>query len=102
MSLLAPGVGKVFVDGTLGGGGHSELLLERGATVIGVDQDPVALAAAVTRLGHYPGFRAVKGNFRDLQTLLPDDAPFDGVLVDLGVSSPQIDTAGRGFSPANG
>jgi 16S rRNA (cytosine1402-N4)-methyltransferase len=101
VSLLLPegsGPGRVIVDGTLGGGGHTELLLERGAAVIGVDQDPRALEAAQTRLARFPKFRAVKGNFRDISTLLAAEAPFDGVLVDLGVSSPQLDTAERGFS----
>jgi 16S rRNA (cytosine1402-N4)-methyltransferase len=104
VAVLRPGPGRVLVDGTLGGGGHSELLLERGATVIGVDRDPRALAAAGARLARFgERFRALEGNFADLPRLLegalPAGAlPVDGVLVDLGVSSPQLDEAGRGFS----
>lgn len=104
--LLAPTVaqlqaapGKVLVDGTLGGGGHSEALLEAGATVYGIDRDPVALAAAGERLKRFGDrFRPVQGNFADLKRLLADVLPVDGVLVDLGVSSPQLDVAERGFS----
>lgn len=100
VSLLAPSEGKVIVDGTLGGGGHSERLLAAGATVIGIDRDPRALAAASARLAAYPKFRALKGNFGDALALLSSEGllPVDGVLVDLGVSSPQFDEAARGFS----
>lgn len=97
VSLLRPGVGRVIVDGTLGGGGHAEALLEAGAEVVGVDRDPRALAAASERLSRFGGaFRAVKGDFGDLAHLV--DRPVHGVLLDLGVSSPQLDEAGRGFS----
>ncbi|HEX4621389.1 MAG TPA: 16S rRNA (cytosine(1402)-N(4))-methyltransferase, partial [Myxococcaceae bacterium] len=67
VSLLEPGAGKVIVDGTLGGGGHSEALLKAGAEVLGVDRDPRALAAAQERLAGYGSrFRAVKGNFGEV------------------------------------
>jgi 16S rRNA (cytosine1402-N4)-methyltransferase len=98
VDLLQPGVGKVIIDGTLGGGGHTEALLARGATVVGVDRDPVALAAASRRLGANPRFQARQGNFADLPRVAADVLPVDGVLVDLGVSSPQLDVAERGFS----
>ncbi len=98
VTLLNPGAGKVIVDGTLGGGGHTEALLARGATVIGVDRDPVALAAATARVGGNPRFSARQGNFADIPTLCADVLPVDGVLVDLGVSSPQFDEPERGFS----
>jgi len=99
VAQLQPAPGKVMVDGTLGGGGHSEALLEAGATVYGVDRDPVALQAASTRLSRFGDrFRPVQGNFAELKRLLPDVLPVDGVLVDLGVSSPQLDVAERGFS----
>ncbi|MBN1209856.1 MAG: 16S rRNA (cytosine(1402)-N(4))-methyltransferase RsmH, partial [Myxococcaceae bacterium] len=98
VELLQPGAGKVIVDGTLGGGGHTEALLARGATVIGVDRDPVALAAATARLGSNPRFQARAGNFGELPRVVADALPVDGVLVDLGVSSPQLDVAERGFS----
>ena len=96
--MLQPGVGKVIIDGTLGGGGHTEALLARGATVVGVDRDPVALAAATSRMGDNPRFQARAGNFGELPRVAADLLPVDGVLVDLGVSSPQLDEAERGFS----
>lgn len=95
--LFSPGVARVIVDGTLGGGGHSEALLEAGFRVVGVDRDPIALAAATERLSRFgEKFRAVKGEFGDVATLV--EAPIDGLVLDLGVSSPQIDTPSRGFS----
>jgi len=96
--MLQPGAGKVIIDGTLGGGGHTEALLARGATVVGVDRDPVALAAATSRMGDNPRFQARAGNFGQLPRVAADLLPVDGVLVDLGVSSPQLDEAERGFS----
>jgi 16S rRNA (cytosine1402-N4)-methyltransferase len=98
VQMLQPGAGKVIIDGTLGGGGHTEALLARGATVVGVDRDPVALAAATARLGANPRFQARAGNFGELPRVAADVLPVDGVLVDLGVSSPQLDEAERGFS----
>ncbi|WP_225410882.1 16S rRNA (cytosine(1402)-N(4))-methyltransferase RsmH [Stigmatella hybrida] len=98
VDLLQPGAGKVILDGTLGGGGHTEALLVRGATVIGVDRDPVALAAATARLAGHAHFQARAGNFGQLLQVAADVLPVDGVLVDLGVSSPQLDVAERGFS----
>ena len=99
--LLAPAPGEVFLDGTLGGGGHSEALLERGAQVIGIDRDPRAVAAASARLARFgEAFRSVRADFRDAEGVLASlgVAPVDGALVDLGVSSPQLDEAERGFS----
>lgn len=100
VALLEPGKGKVIVDGTLGGGGHSEALLAGGASVIGVDRDPRAIAAATARLSGKGDFRAVEGNFGELPEILSrlGVAQVDGALVDLGISSPQIDEAERGFS----
>jgi 16S rRNA (cytosine1402-N4)-methyltransferase len=91
------GAGKRMLDGTLGGGGHSEALLETGADVTGLDQDPEALSAATLRLKSYADagrFRAVATNFADFD----GDGAFDGILLDLGVSSHQLDDATRGFS----
>jgi 16S rRNA (cytosine1402-N4)-methyltransferase len=101
VELLRPGPGRLLLDGTLGGGGHAELLLERGARVIGLDKDPRALAAARARLARFgEAFRAVRSDFRDAKNVL--DAlglsGVDGALVDLGVSSPQLDEAARGFA----
>ncbi len=100
IQYLAVSPGKTYVDGTLGGGGHSEAILSCGGFVIGIDRDQDALSAATARLGSFPGFRAVHGNFHDMRALLAalDITSVDGVLLDLGVSSYQLDTAERGFS----
>ena len=101
VELLAPDPGKLFLDGTLGGGGHAAALLEAGARVIGLDQDPRALDAARTRLAKYGDrFVAEHANFRDAAAVLARRGipEVDGALVDLGVSSAQLDDAGRGFS----
>lgn len=93
---------RALLDGTLGGGGHSLALLEQGAMVTALDRDPHAVAAARERLRRFePGgrFRAVLGNFADLDHLGDlAGARFDGILLDLGVSSHQIDDPVRGFS----
>jgi 16S rRNA (cytosine1402-N4)-methyltransferase len=101
VDLLAPAPGKVFLDGTLGGGGHAEALLDAGAKVIGLDQDPAALDAARARLsGRGERFIAEHANFRDARGVLDrlGVGEVDGALVDLGVSSPQLDDPSRGFS----
>jgi len=102
VALLAAAPGKVIFDGTLGGGGHAEALLEAGAKVVGIDQDPAALAAARERLLGRDVVIA-QGNFRDARALLDQMGvgEVDGALVDLGVSSPQLDDPGRGFSFRN-
>ena len=98
--LLNPVPGKRLVDATLGGGGHAEALLAAGAEVIGVDRDPTAIAAARERLADSPSFRAVEGRAGELESLLGELGllPVDGLLMDLGVSSPQLDMPDRGFS----
>lgn len=93
----------VYADGTLGGGGHSGAMLEASggtATLYGIDRDENAIAAATARLEQYPGFHAIHGNFHDVKALLSQAGapPLDGALLDLGVSSPQLDQAERGFS----
>ncbi len=93
--------GKLIVDCTLGGGGHTELLLEKGATVLGIDRDPAARCAATARLARFGNrFKALAGNFTDVVELLAMQGitQVDGILADLGVSSHQLDTAQRGFS----
>ena len=100
LDALSPQPGGVFADGTLGGGGHSEEILKRigdAGVLYGIDRDPSAIAAASERLKQYPGFRAVHGNFHDVKALLPG-VHLNGGLLDLGVSSHQIDTPERGFS----
>ena len=100
VALLEPEEGRVIIDGTLGGGGHTEALLERGARVFGIDRDPRALEAASARLASFGDrFTPVRGEFGDAASLVP--GPVDGVLLDLGVSSPQLDVAERGFSFMN-
>jgi len=101
LEFLAPRSGKTFVDCTLGGGGHTKALLETGASVIGLDQDPEALN--LTKESPYRTgiqFRPVRANFAQLGSVLDDLGEFevDGILLDLGVSSWQLDTARRGFS----
>ena len=96
LEALDPQPGEVFVDGTLGGGGHTRLLLKAGAHVYGIDQDPYALS----RIGELENLTIVPGNYRDMAALLADLGvrQLDGVLLDIGVSSFQLDDAGRGFS----
>lgn len=95
---LQPGPGRTIVDATFGAGGHSRALLEAGASVIGIDQDPYAQAHADaiddTR------FRFVRGNFRDLDRHLADLglSAVEGIICDLGVSSMQLDQGERGFA----
>lgn len=104
---LAPQAGTIYVDGTLGGGGHSELILEAASTdalLIGIDRDPSALAAASERLMRFrTRFRAVQGSFGNLTQLLTSQGvdAIDGLLLDLGVSSHQLDSPERGFSFRN-
>ncbi|MDB9741749.1 16S rRNA (cytosine(1402)-N(4))-methyltransferase RsmH [Akkermansiaceae bacterium] len=98
---LLPAEGKVLVDGTLGGGGHTELLLERGAIVYSIDRDPDALNYAKRRLARFGDrFRPLEGNFSEMEKLITAEGvqKVDGVLVDIGVSSHQFDAAERGFS----
>lgn len=101
LALLNPAPGGVFADGTLGGGGHSQAILDRiGAEgrLYGIDRDQDALNAARSLLSAYPGFYAIHGNFHDAVSLLADAPALDGALLDLGVSSYQLDTPERGFS----
>ena len=101
VSLLRPGVGKVIADATLGGGGHARALLEKGASVIGIDRDPGAVQGATHRLSKFGGsFRAIEGNFEELEDILRREnaLPVDGLLLDLGVSSTQLEDPARGFS----
>jgi 16S rRNA (cytosine1402-N4)-methyltransferase len=98
---LAPAQGKVIVDGTLGGGGHTAALLAAGARVIGLDQDPEALEFAGRKLAEFGDhFTPVHSSFAKAGEVLDrlGIAKIDGALLDLGVSSRQLDAPERGFS----
>ena len=102
--LLMPARGGLFVDGTLGGGGHSEAILKLlppEGRLIGIDRDRTALAAATERLKPFGDrFTALHGNFFYMKSLLLQRgiSKVDGILLDLGVSSYQLDEVSRGFS----
>ncbi|MBR3298759.1 MAG: 16S rRNA (cytosine(1402)-N(4))-methyltransferase RsmH [Clostridia bacterium] len=106
LTLLRPERGGIFIDGTLGGGGHSAGILSHlpeGSRLFGIDRDDEAILEAGKRLGGDPKFTAVHGNFFDMRALL---SPFgisgaDGIMLDLGVSSHQLDDGSRGFSYMN-
>lgn len=106
MGFLRPERGGVYLDGTLGGGGHAEALLERGpgAKLVGVDRDPDALAEAGKRLERFGDrVRLVKSPFGEaLGAAGLGEGSLDGVLLDLGISSHQIDQAERGFTFRSG
>jgi len=99
-SLLAGA--HTVLDGTLGGGGHTQLLLRQGASVVAIDRDPRAIAEARAKLAEFERtgqFRPFLGNFADIDAIdALRDAMFDGILLDLGVSSHQLDDQERGFS----
>ncbi len=101
-ALLRPAPGMLLLDGTVGGGGHSERFLEAGADVIGLDQDLDALLEAGEKLSRFgPHLRLVEANFRSPQSALDqlgEMRPLSGALLDIGVSSHQLDTAERGFA----
>jgi 16S rRNA (cytosine1402-N4)-methyltransferase len=108
VELLLPALehGGVFVDGTLGRGGHAHLILAAAprSELIGIDRDPAALVASEAYLEPFSGrFRLVREDFSNLSSVLErlGTASVRGVLLDLGVSSPQLDEAGRGFSFRN-
>lgn len=104
MGYLAPAAGEIFVDGTIGLGGHAALLagkLGPSGTLLGIDLDASALAKAGENLSSFPGRLILRqGNYRDLPIFLEEEglpAP-NGILLDLGVSSLQLDQRDRGFS----
>ncbi|WP_067982826.1 16S rRNA (cytosine(1402)-N(4))-methyltransferase RsmH [Neptuniibacter pectenicola] len=96
-----------YVDGTFGRGGHSALVLEQLAEtgeLLGIDKDPQAIAHANERFADEPRFSIAHGSFAQLEQFVTDRGmagKVDGVLLDLGVSSPQLDDASRGFSFMN-
>lgn len=98
MAKLNIRAGGDYLDCTLGGGGHSAAILLRlaGGTLTGIDRDADAIAAACAHISD-ARFRAIRGNFHDARTLT-EGKLFDGILIDLGVSSHQLDVRARGFS----
>lgn len=101
IELLAPRPGSLILDGTCGGGGHSEAILQAGADVLALDRDPDALEFAAARLTNF-GNRVTlhHANYRDAASVLDQlgIAQIGGALLDLGVSSRQLENAERGFS----
>ncbi len=104
LDYLDPSAGSVFLDGTLGGGGHARLVLEAAgpdARLIGLDRDPAALKAAADHLKPFADrVKLLHRNFSEAPDVAEElgISGFDGVLFDLGVSSHQLDTRERGFS----
>jgi 16S rRNA (cytosine1402-N4)-methyltransferase len=101
LRFLAPAAGGIFVDGTFGAGGYTRAIVDAGASVIAIDRDPSAIAAA-GELTRAVGDKLtlVEGRFSDLDAIARDHGHerVDGVVLDVGVSSMQLDTPDRGFS----
>lgn len=102
LHYLAPRDGEVFVDGTFGAGGYSRAILEAAeCTVYGIDRDPTVKPHADRLAADFPGrFKLLAGCFGDMEALLAAEgvSRVDGVVLDIGVSSMQLDEAARGFS----
>lgn len=96
MDALAVRPGGRYVDGTLGRAGHTKEIIARGGMVLGIDRDE----QAICEIGEVAGLTAVRGRHGDLKEIANEKGwnEVDGILLDLGVSSPQLDEAGRGFS----
>jgi 16S rRNA (cytosine1402-N4)-methyltransferase len=102
LTALAPRDGGVYLDGTFGGGGYTGAILERAnCTLWAIDRDPEAIARGASLAGRFPGrLHLLHGEFGDMAGLLAQAgvSQLDGVVLDLGVSSFQLDDPGRGFS----
>jgi 16S rRNA (cytosine1402-N4)-methyltransferase len=92
----------IYIDGTAGGAGHSRAIAEQLTTgrLVAIDKDPTAVAVATERLAPYPCAKVVQNDFRNIRAVWMEEnlPPVNGVLLDLGVSSYQLDCAERGFS----
>ena len=101
ISVLQPAAGRLYVDGTVGGGGHAEAILEKSnpdGRLVAFDHDDWALAAAAKRLSKFGDrLELHRASFAEMGKCLAKGS-CDGVLLDLGVSTPQLDEAERGFS----
>ncbi len=100
IDALAIDESKIIADGTAGGGGHSSEIAKRARKLIAIDRDPDAIKVLNERLGDIPNVSIVHGNFADIKEILSSlgICGIDGLLLDLGVSSFQLDEAARGFS----
>lgn len=101
VAALLTDLSGIYVDGTFGRGGHSRLILSKLSNVgqlMGIDKDPAAIASAEALARQDARFAIHHGSFTDLDALTGIDGQVDGILLDLGVSSPQLDDPGRGFS----
>ncbi|MCB1131170.1 MAG: 16S rRNA (cytosine(1402)-N(4))-methyltransferase RsmH [Verrucomicrobiae bacterium] len=99
--LLAPEAGGIFIDGTFGAGGYTSAILARGGSVIAIDRDPTAIAGGADLVRASEGrLTLVEGRFSDLDSIARDHGHerVDGVVLDIGVSSMQVDQPERGFS----
>lgn len=96
--------GGIYIDGTFGRGGHSKAILERlnaNGRLVAIDRDPQAITSVLGVLRDDPRLELIRGEFAQLETIVGEmqlAGKVDGFLLDLGVSSPQLDEAGRGFS----
>ncbi|OAP38381.1 ribosomal RNA small subunit methyltransferase H [Sinorhizobium glycinis] len=98
LEALDPAPGKVVLDGTFGAGGYTSAILDRGADVIALDRDPTAIAAGRPMAAAAGGrLKLIHSRFSELADHAPDGG-LDGIVLDIGVSSMQIDEAERGFS----
>jgi 16S rRNA (cytosine1402-N4)-methyltransferase len=98
LEALAPTAGKMILDGTFGAGGYTSAILDKGADVIALDRDPTAIAAGQTLVEKHGGhLTLIQSQFSQLAEHAPEGG-LDGIVLDIGVSSMQIDEAERGFS----
>ena len=102
LAQLAPRDGGIYLDGTFGGGGYAAAILETsGCTLWGIDRDPDAIARGAALAERFPGrLHLIQGQFGEMMALLADSGVslLDGIVLDLGISSFQIDDPARGFS----